>query len=101
MKLCISIIRFSRYKVIVYSATGGGRHMGGGGGGGNRGGGASRGGGGLHSSARVTCAMLHIVIIWGLSILLSLPLIFAMELGWSQSWSLSKVGRNNAESLPN
>ena len=66
--------------MIVYSATsgGGGRHMGGGGGGG---GGTSRGGGHLHSSARFTCAMLHIVIIWGLSILLSLPLIFAMELG--------------------
>ena len=58
--------------MIVYSATGGGRHMGGGGGGGGR---------HLHSSARFTCAMLHIVIIWGLSILLSLPLIFAMELG--------------------
>ena len=64
-----------RYKVIVYSATGGG------GGGGGRRGGASRGGGQFHSSARFTCAMLHIVIIWGLSVLLSLPLIFAMELG--------------------
>ena len=66
--------------MIVYSATGGGRQMGGGGGGAR---GGTRGGGGLHSSARVTCAMLHIVIIWGLSILLSLPLIFAMELGWT------------------
>ena len=84
--------------MIVYSATGAGRQMGGGGGGAR---GGTRGGGGMHSSARVTCAMLHIVIIWGLSILLSLPLIFAMELGWSQSWSPSKIGRNNAESLPN
>ena len=74
----------SRYKVIVYSATSGGgasRNVGGGGGGGGAGGrgGAPR--GGLHSSARFTRAICHIVIIWGLSVLLSLPLIFAMELG--------------------
>ena len=71
-----------RYKVIVYSTTSGGganRHMGGGGGGvGGGRWGASR--GGLHSSARFTRAICHIVIIWGLSVLLSLPLIFAMEL---------------------
>ena len=83
--------------MIVYSATGGGRQMGGGGGGAR---GGTRGGGGMHSSARVTCAMLHIVIIWGLSILLSLPLIFAMELGWSQSGSPWKVGQTYAKSLP-
>ena len=90
--------------MIVYSATGGGRPMGGAGAG-DRGGGARGGGGHLHSSARVTCAMLHIVIIWGLSILLSLPLIFAMELGWmdheNQSGSPWKVGQNNAKPLPN